>query len=96
MRNGKSAVSTNTESALFGTIVYEGGPTNPSPSIVPLILHYYLRQPDDKACFVPSSKVCVIKKVSSEQSWAENRGIVYTQAVLCAAIQYFVYPASGM
>ena len=41
-------------------------------------------------------KVCVIKKVSSEQSWAENRGIAYTQTVLCAAIQYFVYPASGM
>ena len=45
-----------------------------------------------KLALLRRRKVCVIKKVSSEQSWAENRGIVYTQAVLCAAIQYFVYP----
>ena len=48
--------SINAESALLGTIEYEEGPTNPSPSIVPLILHYYLRRPDNKPYFVPSSE----------------------------------------
>ena len=31
-----------------------------------------------KLALLRRRKVCVIKKVSSEQSWAENRGIVYT------------------
>ena len=56
MRNGKFAVSTNTDSVLLGTIDYEEGPTNSNPSIASLVLHYYLRQPDDKACFVPLSE----------------------------------------